>query len=113
MEDDVRTARKLFGEMAVQKGYCTKEDVDRALEIQRALEASGEPRTMLGLIMLEETMINNQQFIELLMELDHLVHEDEPEGYDVPLDIEEEAEEEELDDMIGEDELEDEFEDIL
>ncbi len=113
MEDDVRTARKLFGEMAVQKGYCTKEDVERALEIQRVLEASGEPRTMLGLIMLEETMINNEQFIELLMELDHLVHEEEPDEYDAPLDIEEETEEEELDDMIGEDELDDEFGDLL
>ena len=76
MERDVQAARKLFGEMAVHKGYCTDEDVQRALEIQRALEKSG-PRKMLGLIMLEETMIDNAQFLELLVELDHFVHDED------------------------------------
>lgn len=75
MKDDVQTARKLFGEMAVQKGYCTEKDVEKALQIQTALEKDGESRKMLGLIMLEETMIDNAQFIEILMELDKVVHE--------------------------------------
>lgn len=105
MKDDIGTARKLFGEMAVQKGYCTKKDVERALEVQRALEESGGPRKMLGLIMLEETMIDNQQFIELLMELDHLVHDHEAMDYDVEVDTEEEEEldaldEEDINDLL-------------
>lgn len=77
MKDDVQTARKLFGEMALEKGYCTKNDVDKALQIQSALEKDGEGRKMLGLIMLEETMIDNAQFIEILMELDKVVHNDQ------------------------------------
>ena len=77
MKDDVQTARRLFGEMALEKGYCSKKDVEKALQIQSALEKDGEGRKMLGLIMLEETMIDNAQFIEILMELDKVVHEQE------------------------------------
>jgi len=76
MKNDVQAARKLFGEMAVHKGYCTKRDVDKALKIQSDLVEAGQARKMLGLIMLEETMVDNAQFIDLLMELDRLVHDE-------------------------------------
>jgi hypothetical protein len=76
-KDDVKTARKLFGEMAIHKGYCTREDVDRALEIQRQLVESGDEPRMLGLILLGEGMIDNTEFIDLLKELDTIVHDEE------------------------------------
>ncbi len=75
MKNDVRTARKRFGEMAVQKGYCTHKDVEKALEIQRALAESEQPPQMLGLIMLQEAMLDNTQFIDLLVDLDSVVHD--------------------------------------
>ena len=74
-KDDVKAARKLFGEMAVHKGYCSRKDVEKALEIQRELTETGQTPKMLGLIMLQEAMIDNSQFIDLLKELDHLVHD--------------------------------------
>ena len=76
MKNDAQTARRLFGELAVHRGYCTRKDVDRALKIQREqMEPDGKPK-MLGLIMLEEAMIDNSQLIELVMELDKIVHDD-------------------------------------
>lgn len=71
------TSKKLLGEIAVHKGYCTKHDVAKALDIQKCLAATGRTK-MLGLILLEQAMIDNAQFIDLLRELDHMVH-DHPE----------------------------------
>ncbi len=75
MTHDAKEARKLFGEMAVHKGYCSRKDVEKALEIQNELTETGQTPKMLGLIMLQEAMIDNSQFIDLLKELDHLVHD--------------------------------------
>ncbi len=74
--EGVKAARKLFGEMAVHKGYCTRRDVAKALKIQADRLKAGKPPKMLGLIMLEETIIDNSQFIDLLRDLDHIVHDD-------------------------------------
>jgi hypothetical protein len=80
MKKDVQTARKLFGEMCVHKGYCSRRDVDLALDIQKQLVAAGEDHKLLGLILLQEAMIDNAQFIDLLKELDTLVHDDDVDG---------------------------------
>ncbi len=74
--EGVKAARKLFGEMAVHKSYCTRRDVEKALRIQADRVKGGKSPKMLGLIMLEETMIDNSQFIDLLRELDHIVHDE-------------------------------------
>ena len=79
MRTDIPAARKLFGEMAVQKGYCSRMDVRKALKIQKKLIDDKHPPKMLGLIMLEQAMIDNYQFIELLQELDKIVHQDKQE----------------------------------
>ena len=76
MKGDIKTVRKLFGEMAVHKGYCSRRDVEKALTIQRGITESGDQPKMLGLIMLTEGMIDNTQFIDLLKELDHIVHDE-------------------------------------
>ncbi len=73
--NDGPAARKLFGEIAVHKGYCHRRDIDHALKIQRKLSASGSPPKMLGLIMLEEGLIDNTQLIDLVVELNKLVHD--------------------------------------
>ena len=77
MQLDVNTARKLFAEMAVQKGYCSEEDVAEALAKQAEMEDHEQHHKMLGLILLQEGMIDNTQFIDLLMELDKVVHDEE------------------------------------
>jgi len=76
MQVDMETAKKMFGEMAVRKGYCSQEDVDVALEKQAEMEDHEQHHKMLGLILLQEGMIDNTQFIDLLMDLDKIVHDD-------------------------------------
>ena len=57
---------ELFGEVAIKLGFVTREDVQKALQIQRADVKSGRPRRLLGLILLEEGLIDNFQLIEIL-----------------------------------------------
>ena len=73
----MEAARKLFGELAVQKGYCSRKELKTAQEKQRDMAAHEQHPKMLGLILLQEGTIDNTQFIDLLMELDKIVH-DEP-----------------------------------
>jgi hypothetical protein len=77
MKTDPQTTRKLFGEMVVHKGYVDRDMVDQALEIQKEQVDAGQPRRLLGLIMLTEGMIDNFQFIDLLKDLDTIVHDGE------------------------------------
>jgi hypothetical protein len=76
MQVDMETAKRMFGEMAVRKGYCSQEDIDEALEKQAEMEDHEQHHKMLGLILLQEGMIDNTQFIDLLMDLDKIVHDD-------------------------------------
>ena len=76
MQVDKDAARKMFAEMAVRKVYCTQEDIDAALAIQAEKEDHEQHYKMLGLILLQEGMIDNSQFIDLLMDLDKIVHDD-------------------------------------
>jgi hypothetical protein len=76
MQVDMETAKRMFGEMAVRKGYCSQEDIDEALEKQAEMEDHAQHHKMLGLILLQEGMIDNTQFIDLLMDLDKIVHDD-------------------------------------
>ena len=77
MKTDPQTTRKLFGEMVLHKGYADRETVAQALKIQQEQEDAGQPRRLLGLIMLTEGMIDNFQFIDLLKDLDMIVHDGE------------------------------------
>jgi len=76
MQVDVETARKMFAEMAVRQGYCSKEDIKGALKKQAEMEDHEQHHKMLGLILLQEGIIDNTQFIDLLMDLDKIVHDD-------------------------------------
>jgi len=55
-----------FGQVAVKLGFVTPEEVRRALAIQQEDARSGRPRRLLGLVLLEEGLIDNQQLIEIL-----------------------------------------------
>jgi hypothetical protein len=61
---------KRFGDFAVELGYCTPEDTDRAAEIQQDLVARGHPHMLIGLVMVRYGVISNAQLIEILKVLE-------------------------------------------
>ena len=64
--EDPRPATIRFGEMAVRKGYCTREQVREALREQRRLGARGRPRPLTGILMVRNGFISTGQLIDLL-----------------------------------------------
>jgi len=56
---------KKFGEIAVEKGYVTEEDVAAALALQQELAGEGK-QELIGIIMLQQGMITNEQLIDIL-----------------------------------------------
>ena len=61
-----RHRRLRFGELAVQAGYVSPTDVEKALEVQRQRDGVGESHKLLGLILLEMGAISNEQLIATL-----------------------------------------------
>jgi len=59
-------SRPLFGELAVQLGYLTREQLERVLAIQAAEEATSQARRPLGLICMQEGYLTGSQLITLL-----------------------------------------------
>ncbi len=55
-----------FGKVCVRLGFCSMQDVERALERQREIEVRDKKRILLGIIMLEEGIIDNEQLIRVL-----------------------------------------------
>ena len=55
-----------FGRVCVKLGFCTSQDVEKALDIQRTIERDEKKRVLLGIIMLEHGMIDNNQLIQVL-----------------------------------------------
>lgn len=55
-----------FGQMAVRKGYCTDEEVEEALAIQKKRAARGRPRPLTGIVMVQHGIISTGQLIDLL-----------------------------------------------
>lgn len=77
MKEEVQAARELFAEMAVQKGYCSRKDIDEAMQKQNEMEEKDHHHKMLGLILLQDGIIDNAQFINLLVDLDKIIHDKE------------------------------------
>ena len=63
-----KPARPLFGEKVIQMGFCTPQDVEKALKIQREQDRKGEKHRLLGIVMIGEGMLSTAQLIELLQE---------------------------------------------
>ncbi|MFC1479577.1 hypothetical protein ACFL6F_03175 [Planctomycetota bacterium] len=61
--------QKKFGEIAVEKGYATPEDVNTALAYQHSLKKKGE-HELIGIIMLKHDMLTNEQLIDILQYYD-------------------------------------------
>ena len=57
--------KKLFGQVAIRRGHINPAQLEKALEIQKQMVKHGE-RKLLGLIMLERGMIDNEQLIDIL-----------------------------------------------
>ena len=61
--------RKLFGEVAFEKGYVTTETLYEALTIQAKAEVTGQPYMFLGQILMELGRMSETQVLEVLSEL--------------------------------------------
>lgn len=55
-----------FGEIAVGLGFCSREDVEKGLEIQRDLKRKGKKHKLIGMILLETGAISSAQLIQIL-----------------------------------------------
>jgi len=75
--DRIKQDNVLMSDLALSKGYCTRQEINKATAIQKKMAAAGETK-MLGLILLEEGYIDNMQFIDLLAELEKLVNDNKP-----------------------------------
>ena len=61
-----QTKKRRFGDIAVHKGYCTRNDVRTTLKIQRDEAGRGDPRRLTGLIMVQHGIISTGQLIDIL-----------------------------------------------
>ena len=66
MAPDARSPRLPIGQIAVEKGYCTEEQVEEALDIQRQEEARGRPRPLTGIVMVRHGIISTGELIDVL-----------------------------------------------
>lgn len=58
--------RKPFGQIAIEMGFVTAEQVKRALDIQHQEDAAGKTRRLLGVIMLEAGFLSSEELIQIL-----------------------------------------------
>lgn len=60
---------KRFGDYTIALGFCTSDDVNRAVKIQKDLVARGYPHMLLGLVMVRYGIIDAGQLIDVLKTL--------------------------------------------
>ena len=56
----------LFGQIAIEKGYITEEQVDTALQVQKEMDSRGERHKLIGVIMLDLGMLTSEQIVDIL-----------------------------------------------
>ncbi len=61
--------RKLFGEVAFEKGYVTTEGLYEALTVQVKAQVAGKPYRFLGQILMDLGEMTESQVLEVLSEL--------------------------------------------
>lgn len=61
-----KTAKARLGELAVRKGYCTPEQIETALQIQREQKAAGQRPTLSGIILVQNGIISTEQLVDIL-----------------------------------------------
>lgn len=65
----MRSGRKLFGEVAFEKGYITSEQLYEALAVQARDEAQSKPYRFLGQILIDLGYLTEKKVLEVLNEL--------------------------------------------
>lgn len=58
--------KRLFGEIAIQKGLVSVAQVKQALEIQREMRKSGEGHKLIGVLLVELGYLKPEQVVEVL-----------------------------------------------
>jgi hypothetical protein len=71
------STRRLFGEVAFEKGFVTSEQLYEALAIQAKAEARNKPYKFLGEILMELGYLSEKKVLEVLNELHTPVHASE------------------------------------
>ncbi|MFH1707108.1 MAG: hypothetical protein ABIF71_04235 [Planctomycetota bacterium] len=61
---------KKFGEIALERGYITRTEVEKALTIQKRKRVNGV-HELIGIIMLKAGMLTNDQIIDILRFYEH------------------------------------------
>jgi hypothetical protein len=71
-----------FGQVAIKMGFCNQDDIDKALDVQKALNTEQKAHKLIGMILLESGALSTDQLIRILKYYDHSarVPELEPEG---------------------------------
>jgi hypothetical protein len=64
--DESITAADRFGERAVKMGFCSREEVNLAVDAQEDCRRSGRPHTLIGLVLLELGSLSTDQLIKVL-----------------------------------------------
>jgi hypothetical protein len=62
----VKLYEKLFGDIAVKKGYVSKEQVAKALEIQRKEAMEGAGHRLIGVVLFDMGLMTESQILEVL-----------------------------------------------
>jgi len=65
----MRSGRRMFGEVAFEKGYITSDQLYEALAIQAKDEARSKPYRFLGQILIDLGYLTEKQVLEVLNEL--------------------------------------------
>ena len=60
------TRAKYFGEIAVEFGFVTPEQVEQALTEQSTLEGTGQPHKLTGVLLIEMGAMNTAQVVRVL-----------------------------------------------
>jgi hypothetical protein len=58
--------KRLFGEIAIERGYVTVAQVKQALEIQREMRRAGEGHKLIGVLLVELGYMSPKQVMEVL-----------------------------------------------
>ncbi len=58
--------KRLFGEIAIEKGFITLDQLRRALDIQREMIRSGEGHKLIGVLLVELGYLTPEQVVEIL-----------------------------------------------
>ncbi len=70
--------KRLFGGIAIEKGFLTIEQLRHALTVQRERRERGEGHTLIGCLLVELGYLTPEQVVEILGEHDRLTSGVEP-----------------------------------